>query len=965
MSSLSVAVPHLLLAIASAAPLTGYVDPFVATRGGGGYGGWGAPQLSPGAMFPFPGMRLGPDTTRLENGTRGSLETWTKLNRKAGYFGSDNAIRAFSHTRMQGAGVNDYGSVGVMVVRDANLSASVAVQPIELFDLLWLQRSPFASGFNFSSQIASPGYYSVELADAATTVQLAVAGRMSGIHRYTCNYDDEQLSAAPCTLVLDACHSNHNGDCGNSTASVAYDSALGGYRIDITAVSLGDFSGPAGVKVYFSALVTISPARQPSAYGLWSDRKLLPSGTASGSAVNNSLGVFITVPSTTPQQSAVFTVRAGISWTGAADAWTNVLAEQQRNTTSTAAGQDTVGNSTWLTLEDAAAAADTAWEEVLSAVSAVPAADSDGANKPLHFTDSIGTGNIGDGAKRTVRLGSHAASEAISAYLSTVEGAIWAIDVGLVPLRIALEASSKAKALSAEAALVTSALKHVETVEAALAAGSRPIRKTHIGNSTTLKDLAVFYTSLYHSFCAPSTYSNTGRGSYLGMDGVVRTLTSPQKAFYSDLSLWDIYRTQAPLMSLLLPAAAADVTQSLLLMAQQCGGTLPTWPFASRCADNMAASHGIEVMLDCLLKGACGASASRPASSAAAIYNATMASMAAEESADYLRLGYFPFETNSTGSLTLEVAINDASSAKLAQLVGDAAGAAAFGNRSRNYRNVWQPSLASVIPRFSNGSFMPLQPDQLSYPYPFNRLYTEGDSLQWQWAVPQDVPGLVSLFPSTDAYAATLHAFLANQTHWIGNGTGPGTALPNPYYWAGNEPNILAPFQFAWAGANHSWRGQFWPRWLLDTFYTADEDGLPGNDDYGTMSAWGVWAHLGLYPLAGSTTYILASPVFADVTLAVPPAWDVVQPAAGPSSPRPLLRILAHNASSVNIFVARAAVNGVPLPQPLVDHAQLFPPTSSLSASGSSSSSSQPAASPSVLEFWMSAVPVPWGTGAS
>ena len=67
---------------------------------------------------------------------------------------------------------------------------------------------------------------------------------------------------------------------------------------------------------------------------------------------------------------------------------------------------------------------------------------------------------------------------------------------------------------------------------------------------------------------------------------------------------------------------------------------------------------------------------------------------------------------------------------------------------------------------------------------------------------------------------------------------------------AGNEPDILAPWQFGFAGTPNN--TQYWTRWLLQHEYSSAPDGLPGNDDYGTMSAWQVWAYIGLYPVAGA-----------------------------------------------------------------------------------------------------------------
>jgi hypothetical protein len=77
-------------------------------------------------------------------------------------------------------------------------------------------------------------------------------------------------------------------------------------------------------------------------------------------------------------------------------------------------------------------------------------------------------------------------------------------------------------------------------------------------------------------------------------------------------------------------------------------------------------------------------------------------------------------------------------------------------------------------------------------------------------------------------------------------------------YWAGNEPDILAPWLFVFGGCAH--HTQYWTRWLVEHKYSADADGIPGNDDYGTMSAWLVFAALGLYPLSGAPFYIVGSP---------------------------------------------------------------------------------------------------------
>ena len=108
--------------------------------------------------------------------------------------------------------------------------------------------------------------------------------------------------------------------------------------------------------------------------------------------------------------------------------------------------------------------------------------------------------------------------------------------------------------------------------------------------------------------------------------------------------------------------------------------------------------------------------------------------------------------------------------------------------------------------------------------------------------------------------------------------------------------------------------------------------GVPGNDDFGTMSAWAVFASLGLYPMPGTTQSFLGSPVFPSAV--VRPFSATATTLLGP------LTITAHGAAPGAVYVDRAAVNGQPVDlaaAPFVDH-------SSIARAGGAT-----------LEFWMTA----------
>ena len=137
-----------------------------------------------------------------------------------------------------------------------------------------------------------------------------------------------------------------------------------------------------------------------------------------------------------------------------------------------------------------------------------------------------------------------------------------------------------------------------------------------------------------------------------------------------------------------------------------------------------------------------------------------------------------------------------------------------------------------------------------------------------------------------------------------------------------------------------SWRSAFWPRWHLREYYLPNEDSIPGNDDYGTLSSWAVWAYLGLYPVAATGTFLLGSPVFAEAVVAVPSGLGPYSGAASPS-----LRVVQVNASAGAIYVAGVRANGVALGEPVVSWSQLF-------GGGGEA----------LLEFEMGVDPTPWAT---
>jgi putative alpha-1,2-mannosidase len=127
-------------------------------------------------------------------------------------------------------------------------------------------------------------------------------------------------------------------------------------------------------------------------------------------------------------------------------------------------------------------------------------------------------------------------------------------------------------------------------------------------------------------------------------------------------------------------------------------------------------------------------------------------------------------------------------------------------------------------------------------------------------------------------------------------------------YAPSNEHDLHAPYLHAWAG--QPWASQEVLRGL-QALYRPAPDGLPGNDDTGSLSAWYVWSALGLYPaVAGAPLYVLGSPLFERA---------VVQVEGG------AFEILAPGAGVLGKYVQSATLNGAPWDRAWLPHEALAP----------------------------------------
>ena len=369
------------------------------------------------------------------------------------------------------------------------------------------------------------------------------------------------------------------------------------------------------------------------------------------------------------------------------------------------------------------------------------------------------------------------------------------------------------------------------------------------------RDRRIAYTALYHTAMMPTLGSDVD-GSYRGIDGNVHRAEGFR--YFTDFSLWDTYRTLHPLVTLLYPDDARELAASLTAMAKD-AGFVPRWPIATGESGGMVGDGGTIVLADTYVKGvrdwdaaAAYAVAKRQASTP------TAGGRGGRESIeDYVALGYVPKESGGeSAGITLEYASAYHSLGEFAAALGHAADADVFHARGTSWQKIYDEQSHFFVARRRDGTSDEPIPTSMSTDF------SEGTPWHYNFMVPHDAEGLAARMGKPMLIARAEQLF----TRAACGSTAPAF-LPNPYYWASNEPVLFSSWIFSAVGDHE--RTARWTRWTTLTHYGDGPDGLPGNDDGGTMSAFYLFAALGFYPIAGTDRYVLGAPLFPRATLAL------------------------------------------------------------------------------------------------
>jgi predicted alpha-1,2-mannosidase len=398
-------------------------------------------------------------------------------------------------------------------------------------------------------------------------------------------------------------------------------------------------------------------------------------------------------------------------------------------------------------------------------------------------------------------------------------------------------------------------------------------------------------TALYHSLIAPSVWSDAD-GRYRGPDDQVHRAEG--YTFRSTFSLWDTFRAEHPLLTLVQPAQTTnDVVRSLVDSQRYSPhGILPVWQFAGRETWTMIGYHAVPVIADAYLKGFRGFDA-----------NAALDAMVASADyapygglGDYMKLGYVPIDREpEAASKTVEYAYDDWTIARMARALGRTAVAQRFERRATNWRNSFDVKTGWLRARKSDGSYRtPFDPTAINY----GSDYTEGNAWQYSWFMPQDQAGLFRLLGGDRKAIAKLDAMFDYDNSKLDYSHAEDIAGLIGQYIHGNEPSHHVAYLYTYAGA--PWRTQERLKQIVDSQYHATPQGLSGNDDLGQMSAWLVFTALGFYPVApGSNQYVIGRPFVSRATLRLPDGKSFA--------------VVADGLSDANRYVGTVTLDGKPL----------------------------------------------------
>lgn len=389
-----------------------------------------------------------------------------------------------------------------------------------------------------------------------------------------------------------------------------------------------------------------------------------------------------------------------------------------------------------------------------------------------------------------------------------------------------------------------------------------------------------FYTHLYRAYIHPNICHDVN-GEYMGADGVVHKTHARQ---YTSFSNWDTYRTQIQLLSMLEPEVASDIVISHQKFAEQSGGAFPRWVMANIETGVMQGDPSSILVSNAW---AFGARNYDPHPLLAIMRKGAEVPGAKSQDIEtrpgleqYLSKGYYD------SSIQLEYTSADFAIGQFAlRACGDEFLSWRYFGMARSWKNLFNPETGWLQSRNADGSWRNLDADWRESTYP-----------NYFWMVPYNIQGLVDIIGGRDEAERRLdHLFRRLDAGYV-----------DEWFACGNEPSFQIPWTYNWIGK--PWKTQKVVNRIITEQYSSDIDGLPGNDDLGTMAGWYVFACMGMYPqIPGIGGVTLNTPIFSNIVIHLGNGSDIT----------------ISGGSEKNIYTSALKLNGKPFNSTWIDWAVL------------------------------------------
>ena len=398
------------------------------------------------------------------------------------------------------------------------------------------------------------------------------------------------------------------------------------------------------------------------------------------------------------------------------------------------------------------------------------------------------------------------------------------------------------------AKLNSSEIKHWDfdkAYKAAISLWNKELSKIEVTSNDKDK-LAIFYTALYHTMMQPNIAQDLD-GKYSGRDNQIHVAEGFD--YYTVFSLWDTFRGAHPLYTLIDKKRTADYINTFIKQYEQ-GGRLPVWELASNETDCMIGYHSVSVIADAMVKGIKGFDYEKAFEASKASAMRDVLGLDAYKKNGFILID----DEHESVSKTLEYAYDDWCIAQMAAILGHSDDYQYFMMRSQNWKNIFDWETGFMRPKKNGGWDKPFDPREV------NNNFTEGNSWQYSFFVPQDISGMIEAYGGPEKFEAKLDEMFNSESKTTGREQVDVTGLIGQYA-HGNEPSHHMAYLYNYVGKPEKTNEKV--KYILENFYTNTPDGLIGNEDCGQMSAWYVLSSIGRYQVTPAENHwVLTKPYF-------------------------------------------------------------------------------------------------------